>query len=100
MRDKKVYHYEKKNRANVSAMLRALVAAYIVYLGYSATPLHAEPDGMSAGMAWLLGGALMLAGIAVLVYTALRYKRDLAAAEYTEKEYAALERSSDEGDDE
>lgn len=98
MHDKKVYHYEQKNRARVSAMLRALVAAYIVYLGYSATPLRAEPDGMSATLAWVLGAALMLAGIAVIVYTVLRYKQDLAAAEYTEEEYAELERSEEEGE--
>lgn len=87
---KKVYHYELKNRAGVSATLRGLVALYICYLGYRTTPLYAEPDGLSAAMAWVLGAALVVAGAAVLVYTVLRYRRDLAAAEYTPEEYAEL----------
>ena len=79
---KKVYHYELKNRAGVSATLRGLVALYICYLGYRTTPLYAEPDGLSAAMAWVLGAALVVA--------VLRYRRDLAAAEYTPEEYAEL----------
>lgn len=99
MQDKKAYHYEKKNRAKVSALLRALVSCYICYLGYSVTPLHAEPDGLSVTMAWVLGAALALCGAAVLVYTGLRYRRDLADAEYTPEEYAELERRREAGED-
>ena len=33
---------------------------------------------------------MVVAGAAVLVYTVLRYRRDLAAAEYTPEEYAEL----------
>ena len=98
-RQNKVYHFELKNRAVVSALLRGVVAAYIVYLGYRATPLHGEPDGLSVPMAWLLGGGLMVAGIVVLVYTVMRYRRELAAAEYPPEEYAELERKRAEGED-
>ena len=95
---KKVYHYEKKNRAQVRAVLYAVVAAYVAYLGYSTTPLHGEPDGLSVTMAWVLGVALIAAGIAVAVYTYLRYRRDLADAEYTEEEYAELDARREEED--
>ena len=97
---KKVYHYELKNRAKVSAVLRAVVSVYIVYLGYRATPLYAEPDGLSNALAWVLGGALMAAGVLVLFFTWQRYRRDLAAAEYTPEEYAELEARQAEEDDE
>ena len=52
MRDKKqrVYHYEKKNRAAVGAMLYAIVGVYIGYLGSQTTPLAGEPDGLSAAV--------------------------------------------------
>ena len=83
MQGKKVYHYEKKNRAQVRAALYVIVAAYIGYLGYKTTPLAGEPDGLGAAAAWILGAVLILAAAGVLVYTWLRYKRELAAAEYT-----------------
>ena len=39
------------------------MALYICYLGYRTTPLYAEPDGLSAAMAWVLGAALVVAGL-------------------------------------
>ena len=100
MRERKVYHYEQKNRAGVRAALYAVVAVYIGYLGYRTTPLYAEPDGLSVTMAWALGAVLMLCAVGVLIYTWRRYKRELAAAEYTEEEYAELERREREKDGE
>ena len=99
MQGKKVYHYEKKNRAQVRAALYVIVAAYIGYLGYKTTPLAGEPDGLGTAAAWILGAVLILAAAGVLVYTWLRYKRELAAAEYTAEEYAELERRREEGED-
>ena len=99
MQGKKVYHYEKKNRAQVRAALYVIVAAYIGYLGYKTTPLAGEPDGLGTAAAWILGAGLRLAAAGVLVYTWLRYKRELAAAEYTAEEYAELERRREEGED-
>ena len=99
MQDKKVYHYEKKNRAQVRAALYAVVAVYIGYLGYRTTPLYAEPDGLSAGLAWALGIALIVCAVLVLAYTWQRYRRELAAAEYTAEEYAELERKREEGEE-
>ena len=49
-------------------------------------------------MAWVLGVALIAAGIAVAVYPYLRYRRDLADAEYTEEEYAELAARREEED--
>ena len=92
-RDKKVYHYEKKNRANVRAMLYVVVAVNIGSLGYRTTPLYAEPDGLSVTMAWVCGAALVAAAAGLLAFTYLRWKREMADAEYTEEEYAELERS-------
>ena len=51
-------------------------------------------------MAWVLGAVLMLCAVGVLIYTWRRYKRELAAAEYTEEEYAELERREGEEDGE
>ena len=99
MQGKKVYHYEKKNRAQVRAALYVIVAVYIGYLGYNTTPLAGEPDGLGTAAAWILGAVLVLAAAGVLVYTWLRYKRELAAAEYTAEEYAELERRREEGED-
>ncbi len=100
MHERKVYHYEKKNRAQVRAALYAVVAVYIAYLGYRTTPLYAEPDGLSVAMAWILGAALIAAAAGVLYYTWRRYRRELAAAEYTEEEYAELaRREAGEGED-
>ncbi len=101
MQSKKVYHYEKKNRAQVRAILYAVVAVYIGYLGYRTTPLYGEPDGLSVTMAWVLGIVLAVCAAAVLVYTWFRYRRELAAAEYTPEEYAELERKrAGDGEDE
>ena len=46
-----------------------------------------------------LAALLALCGAAVLVYTGLRYRRDLADAEYTPEEYAELERRREAGED-
>lgn len=99
MQDKKVYHYEKKNRAHVRAVLYAVVAVYIGYLGCRTTPLYGEPDGLSVTMAWVLGIGLVICAAAVLVYTWMRYKRELADAEYTPEEYEELERRRAEEDE-
>lgn len=90
MRDpkKRLYHFDKKNKAQTGATLRGLVSLYVCYLGYRSTPLYGEPDGISIPLAWVLGLGLIVAGVIVLVYTVVRYRHEVTAAEYTDEEYA------------
>ena len=82
------------------AALYAVVAAYIAYLGYSTTPLARRarrPRARQWPGYW--APRFIAAAAGVLVYTWLRYRRELAAAEYTDEEYAELARRGGEGED-
>lgn len=82
----KEYNVIRKNRANVSAVLRGAVACYLLYLGVQIAMSAGKDPSFPVWAAWVLGGFFCLAGAAFGVYTWRRYRADLKAAELTEEE--------------
>lgn len=75
------YDFTKRTRAVNAATLRAVVAVYIAYLGWSI--IRGVRDGgttMSPALGWALGIAFIAAAVAVLVYTWKRWRAELEAA--------------------
>ena len=75
------YDIQKRARAGTSGTLRAAVALYILYIGY--TLLRDTMAGVSslpAWLGWLAGLVFMGAAVAFGVYTYRRYRAELAAA--------------------
>ena len=62
-------------------MLRAVVAAYLVWLGYQI--ITNEDTSMKPLTAKLTGGALIAAAAAFCVYTVIRFRADSRAAAET-----------------
>ena len=70
-----------QKNAGVAAVLRAVVAAYLVWLGYQI--ITNEDTSMKPLTAKLTGGALIAAAAAFCVYTAIRFRADSRAAAET-----------------
>ena len=85
----------RKNRANVSAVLRGAVACYLLYLGVQIAMSAGKDPSFPVWAAWVLGGFFCLAGAAFGVYTWRRYRADLKAAELTEEERLEARRQAE-----
>lgn len=94
----KEYNVIRKNRANVSAVLRGAVACYLLYLGVQIAMSAGKDPSFPVWAAWVLGGFFCLAGAAFGVYTWRRYRADLKAAELTEEEQQEAQRQAEEED--
>lgn len=94
----KEYNVIRKNRANVSAVLRGAVACYLLYLGVQIAMSAGKDPSFPAWAAWLLGGFFCVAAVAFGVYTWRRYRADLKAAELTEEEQQEARRQAEEED--
>ena len=92
----KEYNVIRKNRANVSAVLRGAVACYLLYLGVQIAMGAGKDPSFPVWAAWVLGGFFFLAGAAFGVYTWRRYRADLKAAELTEEERLEARRQAEE----
>ncbi|MBR4224252.1 MAG: hypothetical protein IKR73_05530 [Oscillospiraceae bacterium] len=66
---------QRTSKANRAALLRAVVAAYIAYLGYKI--MQAEDTTMSPVTAHIIGIAFIAAAAAFGVYICLRRKKDI-----------------------
>ena len=66
-----------QNKASTAAILRAVVAGYIFFLGWKIAT--GESENMSALTARLIGGAFMLAAVGFGVYIFKRWQIDSAA---------------------
>lgn len=75
------YDMAKKNRANLRATFRGVVALYLLYIAQKMVKnLYAGATDMSAGTAWLIAAAFAAAAVIFGIYTWRSYRRDLAAA--------------------
>ena len=77
-----------KTKITNTAMLRAVVAAYLFYLGFTILRdvLKGEPGSLPLWLLWLCGIVFMLAAIAFGWYTWKQYKKQTAALEKPESE--------------
>ena len=80
-----------KTKITNTAMLRAVVAAYLFYLGFTILRdvLKGEPGSLPLWLLWLCGIVFMLAAIAFGWYTWKQYKKQTAALENPESEAEA-----------
>lgn len=82
--DKKKYDEQKRSRADKAALLRGVVAGYIIFLGFKiATNKDTTMDAVTAGV---IGGVFIVAALAFCVYIFLRRKSDLEAAQITDND--------------
>lgn len=94
--DKRSYDTEKRSRADKAAVLRGVVAGYLVYLGYTiATNKNTDMSPMTAR---LLGGAFIVIALAFGFYVWKRWRSDVEGALLPDEEQADIsaEDSSDE----
>lgn len=76
------YDIQKRARAGTAATFRAVVAAYLIYLGWK---IATAGDGsMPPLAARLIGCAFIVAAIAFGIYTWKRWRLDLEAARLPE----------------
>ena len=92
----KEYTVIRKNRANVSAVLRGAVACYLLYLGVQIAMSAGKDPSFPVWASWLLGGFFCVAAVAFGAYTWRRYRADLKAAELTEEERLEARRQVEE----
>lgn len=76
------YDEKKRSKANISAVLRSIVAFYLAYLGVTIAQNSGGPDTtMEAWMGWVICAVFCAAAIAFGMYALKRYQSDLKAAE-------------------
>ncbi len=76
-----VYDVQKRARAGTSATLRAAVALYIIYLGFSIIRgVREGGTSMSPALGWSAGLVFIAAALAFGVYTWKRWRREVEAA--------------------
>ena len=81
--DDKAFEYDtaKRTKANNLAGLRAVVAGYLVYLGFSLIrDLLRGTSTLSPAFAWTVGLVFIAAALAFAFYIWRQWKRELAAA--------------------
>ena len=81
--DDRAFEYDaaKRTRANNLAVLRALVAAYLAWLGFSLIrDCLRGASTLSPAFAWTVGLVFIAAALAFAFYIWRQWKRELAAA--------------------
>ena len=91
------YDIQKRARAGTAATFRAVVAGYIIYLGWKIAT--AEGSSMPPLAAKLIGVAFITAALAFGVYTWKRWRLDLEAARLPETEDEEIAEEIDDGED-
>ena len=95
--EKKQYKVKRKNQAETRALLRGLVAAYLLYLGWKLASMGGE-DPSFPPLVGIIAGVLFAAGAVVFgIYTWKRYLSDRKDAELTPEELAGAD--DDDGED-
>ena len=93
--EKKKYRIADKNRADMRALLRGIVAPYLLYMAYRLC--FSIKDSTFPPAARVAAGVVFaLAALGFGVYTWKRYRADLAAAELTQDELERLRGESEE----
>ncbi len=95
--EKKHYHVVRKNRADTRALLRGLVSAYLLYLGWKLITGAGHDPTFSPVLGYLAGGLFAAAALAFGFYTWRQYLSDRRAAELTPEEEEELRREQEEG---
>lgn len=94
--EKKQYNIKRKNQAETRALLRGLVAAYLLYLAWNLVSIDGE-DPSFPPAAGIIAGVLFAAGaVAFGIYTWKRYQADRRDAELTPEELAGTDGDSGE----
>ena len=75
----------KFSRAQTAALLRTVVAGYIMYLGWKIAT-NTEESSMSPLVAKLIGGVFIAAAIGFGIYVFKRWKADSAAEKLAAEE--------------
>ena len=79
------YDERKRAKANISAVLRAIVAFYLAYLGWTIAQNSGGPETtMEPWMGWTFFAVFSAVGIFFGMYTLKRYQIDLKNAELAE----------------
>lgn len=94
--EKKHYHMVRKNRADTRALLRGLVSAYLLYLGWKLITGAGHDPTFSPVLGYLAGGLFAAAALAFGFYTWRQYLSDRRAAELTPEEEEDLRREQEE----
>ena len=87
--DDRAFEYDaaKRTRANNLAVLRALVAAYLAWLGFSLTrDCVRGASTLSPAFAWTAGLVFIAAALTFAFYIRRQWKRELAAAKLPKPE--------------
>lgn len=80
---------QKQTKAGTAAVLRLVVAGYLIYMGYKIAVN--ENTTMSPVTAKILCGVFIAAALGFGVYTLLRWRKDMADAHSTETESGPAE---------
>ena len=92
------YDEAKRSKAGKSALLRAVVVAYIAYLAFKI--VTAEDTSMNLTTARIIGAVFIVADIAFAVYTYMRFRSELKSAEITHNTDSADKASENEKEEE
>ena len=76
------------NKANTAAVLRGVVAVYLIVLGYKI--ITNQDTTMAHTTACLLGGAMILAALLFAGYTVFRLLADKKAADHDDSQGESL----------
>lgn len=94
--EKKRYHVLRKNRADMRGLLRGLVSAYLLYLGWKLISGARIDSALPPAAGYLAGGLFAACAVAFGLYSWKQYQADRKAAELTPEEEAELRREQQE----
>lgn len=85
------YDPAKRNKAGINAVLRAIVAFYLVYLGaLIVRGIDGEAPAVRPWIAITICVIFCASAVGFIVYTMKKYRADLKAAEVSQEENPAL----------
>lgn len=93
--EKKRCHVVRKNRADTRALLRGLVSAYLLYLGWKLIAGAGSTPDFPPALGLLAGVLFAAAAVAFGFYTWRQYLADRKAAELTPEEEEELRREKE-----
>lgn len=92
---KKRYHIIRKNKADLRALLRGLVCAYLLYLAWKLATSGGNDPTFPPALGCAAGALFAVAAIAFGVFTVKGYLAALRDAELTAQELEALDRDEE-----
>ncbi len=95
-REEKRYHVARKNKADMRALFRGIVCAYLFYLGWQLITSGGSDSSFPPVAGWLTGGLFAAAAVGFGVHAWKEYQAALKEAELTPKELEELRRERQE----